>query len=60
MALEKLNEAYEAAAAIVGSDAADEAARESIDAFNAACFSGLSMQECEAEQLAAFNAALPQ
>jgi len=53
-----LQSAYEAAVEKFGKEAADRAASASIEVFNTNALAGASNEECEAEQLAAFEAAL--
>jgi hypothetical protein len=50
--------AYESAVEKFGKEAADQAAAASIEVFNTNALAGASNAECEAEQLAAFDAAL--
>lgn len=52
------NSMYESAVSEYGQEAADRAAQESIEAFNAAAIAGMTEEQCEAEQAAAFSAAL--
>jgi hypothetical protein len=56
----KLQAAYEAAVLKFGREAADRAAEESAATYNTNALAGFSPDECAAEQLAAFEAALEQ
>lgn len=58
MSATTLQAAYEAAVEEFGQEAADLAAAASVEAFNANALAGAAPEECEAEQLAAFEAAL--
>jgi hypothetical protein len=53
-----LQAAFDAAVAEFGQDLADKAAEQSVEAFNTTALAGASAEQCEAEQLAAFAAAL--
>ena len=50
--------AFETAVESHGQDAAEKAAEASIEAYNTAAIAGLPENACDAEQLAAFEAAL--
>jgi len=53
-----LQTAYESAVEKFGREVADRAAAASIEVFDTNALAGVSTEECEAEQLAAFEAAL--
>jgi hypothetical protein len=56
--MENLNDLYDSAVAEYGQEAADMVAQESVEAFNSAAIAGMTEEQCEAEQSAAFSAAL--
>ena len=58
MSTNTLQAAYIAAAEYFGEEAADKAAAEGVEAFNVNALAGASLEDCEAEQMAAFKAAL--
>jgi hypothetical protein len=53
-----LQQEYEIAVEKFGQEAADKAAEIGVAAYNTNAVAGLSQEECEAEQLAAFKAEL--
>lgn len=55
-----LNELYAVAVEQYGQEAAEQAAEAAIAAWNCNALAGFSQEVCEAEQVAAFNAALEQ
>lgn len=54
----EMNNVFSAAVESHGQEAAEKAAEASIDAYNTSAIAGLAEEFCDAEQLAAFEAAL--